>query len=470
MKKKIRQNNAAIKTIPEFMQPHPASYRDTEGFIFKHDGNMYRYIHPNYEVHYAQLMNSGLYEELFKKNMLVAHREIYETGSFHFSEGTVLFPEQIPFISFPYEWSFDMWKDAALLTLHIAQAALQKGMMLKDATPFNIQFFKSRPIFIDTLSFENYVAGKPWIAYRQFCECFLAPLLLMHYCHPGTHKLFTVYPNGIPMDVLANLLPNRSKWNMNTMLHVHLQVKFAGKPNQKPGSENNFSKQKLEILLKGLESFVQKLSLKKIKTTWDDYYTGTILGDDYLIAKTALVKTFISDLKYGHVIDLGANDGHFSSLFAPGIQVIATDADPNCINDLYLRSRQDGRANILPLVIDFTSPSPAIGWNNAERESITSRLKADLVLALALVHHLAIAKNVPLHLIAAWLQPMGEHLIIEFVPKTDEKVKLLLQNRKDIFDKYDLENFKTIFANTYQVVKEEKVGNTDRVLFLMKRK
>ncbi|MBK8495857.1 MAG: hypothetical protein IPL50_13210 [Chitinophagaceae bacterium] len=314
------------------------------------------------------------------------------------------------------------------------------------------------------------MAGKPWIAYRQFCECFLAPLLLMHYCHPGTHKLFTVYPNGIPMDVLANLLPNRSKWNMNTMLHVHLQVKFAGKPNQKPGSENNFSKQKLEILLKGLESFVQKLSLKKIKTTWDDYYTGTILGDDYLKAKTALVRSFISDLEYGHVIDLGANDGYFSSLFAPGIQVIATDADPNCINDLYLRARQDGRANILPLVIDFTSPSPAIGWNNTERESITSRLKADLVLALALVHHLAIAKNVPLHLIAGWLQPMGEYLVIEFVPKTDEKVKLLLQNRKDIFDKYDLENFKTIFANTYQVVKEEKVGNTDRVLFLMKRK
>ncbi|MBK6634492.1 MAG: hypothetical protein IPG38_09360 [Chitinophagaceae bacterium] len=273
----------------------------------------------------------------------------------------------------------------------------------------------------------------------------------MHYCHPGTHKLFTVYPNGIPMDVLANLLPNRSKWNMNTMLHVHLQVKFAGKPNQKPGSENNFSKQKLEILLKGLESFVQKLSLKKIKTTWDDYYTGTILGDDYLKAKTALVRSFISDLEYGHVIDLGANDGYFSSLFAPGKQVIATDADPNCINDLYLRARQDGRANILPLVIDFTSPSPAISWNNTERESITSRLN--------------IAKNVPLLLIAAWLQPMGEHLIIEFVPKTDEKVKLLLQNRKDIFEQYDLENFKTIFENIYQVVKEEKVGNTDRVLF-----
>jgi len=452
------------------MQPHPASYRDPEGFVFDHEGRIYRYIHPDYEIHYAQLMNSGLYDELVKKNRLVAHREIQETGAFHFSEGRVILPEQILFISYPYEWSFDMWKDAALLTLQITQASLQKGMMLKDATPFNIQFHKGKPVFIDTLSFENYTAGKPWIAYRQFCESFLAPLLLMHYCHPGLHKMFTVYPNGIPMDVLAALLPGKSKWNMNTLLHVHLQAKFAGKQKKKPGSENNFSKQKLEILLKGLESFVQKLSPKKIKTTWDDYYTGTILGDDYLKAKTALVSTFISDLTYKNVIDLGANDGHFSSLFEPDKTVIATDADPNCINDLYRKTKQDGRENILPLVIDFTSPSPAIGWNNTERESITSRLKADLVLALALVHHLAIAKNVPLPLIADWLQPMGEHLIIEFVPKTDEKVKLLLQNRKDIFDKYDLENFKTIFANTYQVVQEKKVGNTDRVLFLMKRK
>ena len=451
------------------MQSHPASYRDTSGFVFQQGGKVYRYIHPVYEIHYSRLMESGLYDELVKKGKLISHSEITERDKFSFADGRVLLPEQIPFISYPYEWSFDMWKDAALLTLQIAMASLQKDMILKDATPFNIQFFKGKPIFIDTLSFENYEQGKPWVAYRQFSECFLAPLLLMHYCHPDTGKLFTAYPNGIPMDVLVNLLPKRSRWNMNTFLHIHLQAKFAGKQKQRPGKENNFSKQKFEILLKGLESFVQKLSSKKIKTTWDDYYTDTILGDDYLASKTALVKSFISEIEFSNVIDLGANDGHFSLLFAGDKQVIATDSDPNCINNFYLKNKQDGSSNILPLVNDLTTPSPAIGWNNTERGSITERLKADLVLALALVHHLAIATNVPFPFIAEWLQPIGQYLIIEFVPKSDEKVKLLLQNRKDIFNDYNLEHFKTVFAANYQIVKEATVGHTNRVLFLMKR-
>ncbi len=458
------------------MQTNPASYRDNSGFVFKQNDQVYRYIHPNYEPHYRQLMNSGLYDELVKTKKLIPHQEITDTTTFNFTEGKVLQPQQIPFISYPYEWSFDMWKDAALLTLQVVLAALKKEMILKDATPFNVQFVHGKPIFIDTLSFENYEAGKPWIAYHQFSECFLAPLLLMHYCHPGTNKLFTVYPNGIPMDVLVSLLPRSSKWNMGTFLHVHLQAKFAqrtlraGKQKQQAKIENNFSKQKLELLLKGLESFVQKLSPKKIKTTWDDYYTDTILGNDYLNAKTTLVRSFSNFIDFKSVIDLGANDGHFSLLVGENKQVIATDGDSNCINELYLKIKRESISNILPLVNDLTVPSPAIGWANAERESITTRSKADLVLALALVHHLAIAKNVPLHFIAAWLQSMGEHLIIEFVPKEDEKVKLLLQTRADIFDGYSLENFRSEFTQKFQVIKEEKVGNTNRILFLMKRR
>ncbi len=452
------------------MQPLSSSYRDNAGFVFDQHGKIYRYVHPVYEEHFARLMNSGLYDELVKKEWLIAHRGITNITDFNFTEGKILLPEQIAFINYPYEWSFDMWKDAALLTLQIEMASLQKEMILKDATPFNIQFIKGRPVFIDTLSFENYTAGKPWVAYRQFCECFLAPLLLMHYCHPDTNKLFTVYPNGVPLDVLVTLLPAKSKWNLNTFLHVHLQSKISGKKKNNSGAEGNMPKQKLEILLKGLENFVQKLSPQKIKTTWDDYYTGTILGDDYLKAKTALVKSYIAEIDFKNVIDLGANDGYFSLFFAADKNVIAADADVNCINELYNKIKKEKISNILPLMVNLITPSPAIGWNNSERDSISSRLKADLVLALALVHHLAIANNVPLQLIANWLQPMAEHLIIEFVPKTDEKVKLLLQNRRDIFNDYTLENFKLIFANTYQFLKEEKVGHTNRVLFLMKRK
>ena len=451
------------------MQTNPASYRDRDGFIFEQDNLIYRYVHPSYEPHYRQLMDSGLYDELIKKERLVSHTEVTERDKFIFTDGRILLPLQIPFISYPYEWSFDMWKDAALLTLHIARAALNKGMTLKDATAFNIQFYNGRPIFIDSLSFENYSAGKPWVAYRQFCESFLAPLLLMHYCHPDTHKLFTVYPNGIPMDLLVNLLPKRSRWNVNTFMHVHLQAKFSGKKRGKASEENNFSKQKLALLLQGLESYVQKLSPRKIKTTWDDYYTDTILGNDYLQGKTALVQSFINSIDFKMVIDLGANDGHFSLLFNEDKQVVATDFDSNCINALYLKIKKTGRRNILPLVNDLTTPSPAIGWNNAERQSLTQRLKADLVLALALLHHLAIANNIPLSLIANWLWAIAPYLIIEFVPKDDEKVRLLLQHRKDIFTDYDLAGFKTAFTARYHILKEEKVGETNRTLFLMKR-
>ncbi|HMK05002.1 MAG TPA: hypothetical protein VK489_12450, partial [Ferruginibacter sp.] len=349
-------------------------------------------------------------------------------------------------------------------------ASLKKEMILKDATPFNIQFHNGKPVFIDTLSFQHYEAGKPWVAYRQFCECFLAPLLLMHYCHPDTNRLFTVYPNGIPLDVLTGVLPNRSKWNLNTFLHIHLQVKITGKKRQPANNDNKLSKQKLEILVKGLAGFVQGLSVKKIKTAWDDYYTDTVLQDNYLQAKTKLVHSFLTAVEFASVIDLGANDGRFSLLLSNKKKLIATDADPNCINSLYLKIKKEKIGNILPLVVNLMTPSPAIGWNNAERDPLAKRLKADLVLALALVHHLAIANNVPLQYIADWLQPMAGHLIIEFIPKADEKVKLLLQNRKDIFEEYTLEHFKAAFAGKYHLLKEEQVGNTNRILFLMKRK
>ncbi len=450
------------------MQPLPSSYRDNAGFVFEKDGQVYRQIHPQYEAHYNSLVKSGLYDELVKKNWLIPHTEMDDADA-NAGQGRIIHPEQIPFISYPYEWSFDMWKDAALLTLRIATAALQKNMMLKDATPFNIQFRNGKPVFIDTLSFENYEAGKPWVAYRQFTECFLGPLLLMHYCHPDTNRFFAVYPNGIPIDMLVSLLPGRSRWNMHSFLHIHLQAKFSGKQKQQTGDKQNFSKQKLQHLLKGLEVFVEKISFKKIKTTWDDYYTGTILGEAYLKAKTTLVRSFINYIDFKTVIDLGANDGHFSLLFNNDKKVIATDLDPNCINELYLQIKQTGRSNILPLINNLTTPSPAIGWNNAERPSISARLQADLVLALALVHHLAIASNVPLGLIADWLAPMSEFLIIEFVPKSDEKVKLLLQNREDIFDSYSLEHLRSVFSKHFKIIKEENIAETGRVLFLMKR-
>ena len=455
------------------MHQLPASYRDSNnGYVFEHEEKIFRLVKPRYYEHYNALIGSGLYEELIAAKRLVQHNEV-SSNEFNFPvpDGKIIQPAQIPFISWPYEWSFDMWKDAALLTLKIAATSLKKGMIIKDATPFNVQFLHGSPIFIDTLSFEKYEEGKSWVAYRQFCECFLAPLLLMNHCHKDANKLFTVFPEGIPLDMLVTLLPGKARWNLDIFLHIFLQKKLANGSKEGSKQTDNLPKKKLEILFKGLLQLVNKLSLKQSRSAWDDYYSNTIFGNEYLNAKTALVQSFLQDIYFETLIDLGANEGHFSLLFKDRTsQIISIDADAKSINDLYLETKNKKINNILPLIVNLTSPSPSIGWNNMERSSLTERLKGDVVLALALVHHLAIANNLPLPFIADWLVTLGNYLVIEFVPKSDEKVKLLLQNRKDIFDDYSIKNFKEIFSKGYEILHEQNVGDTDRLLFLMKKK
>lgn len=452
------------------MQQLPSSYRDIDGFVFSEEGRILRFIDPRYSSTYGHLLESGLYDELVSKAWLVPHVPVPGHPLTTEKGGIVICPQQIPFISYPYEWSFDMLKDAALLTLDIAIASIAKGMSLKDATPFNIQFVQGKLLFIDTLSFEMYDETQPWIAYRQFCESFLGPLLLMHYNHPELSRLLTLYPDGIPLDVLVTLLPERSAWNLNAYLHIYLQAKMGKKKNNKTSLVQHFSRRKMEVLLNGLKGFTGKLSPRQVKTTWDDYYSDTILGKDYLQAKTTLVQQLLEGVNLSTAIDLGANDGHFSMLLKDKCElIIATDADTNCINQLY-RNTRTTKTNIIPLVTDLLNPSPAIGWNNKERTAIGERLRADLVMALALVHHLAIGRNVPLSWIADWLTPMAPWLLIEFVPKEDEKVQLLLRHRKDVFENYDLRNFKEAFEKNYEIRNEAKVGNTQRTLFLMQRR
>ncbi len=449
---------------------HAASYKDRDGFVFKHCDKYYRYINASYNDNYRQLMQNGLYALLTKNKWLVPHEEITNEPGLDFHNAVVILPQQIERISYPYEWPFAMWQDAALLTLNIAKQSIEHGMLLKDATPFNIQFVNGKSIFIDTLSFEKYDEKKPWVAYRQFCESFLAPLLLQQYCHVEMGKLFTLYPNGIPLEILKSLLPEKAKWNLHNYLHVYLQATIKPGKTKNDIAAKDFSKQKMLLLLNGLLNYVAKLQVKKSKTTWDDYYKETILSNDYLTEKTRLVQLFLKSVSFSSVIDLGANDGYFSLLYKnTDKQIVAIDSDANCINDLYRTVRSQKINNILPLINELNNPSPAIGWNNIERTAFWERMKADMVFALALVHHLAIAGNVPLELIADWLLPMGKYLLVEFIPKSDEKVKLLLQNREDIFDAYSKENFEAVFVKKYQILLQEKITGTERILYLMQR-
>lgn len=447
---------------------HPSSYRDPAGFLFYNDGGLYRQVNKIFAGDFLQFTNGGLYQQLVQNHLLIPHQVINQnfTGSNNWHQ--TVKPEIIPFISFPYEWSFDMLKDAALLTLQLAQEAMNFGMMLKDASAYNIQLHKGKMIFIDSLSFEAWNETKPWIAYRQFCQQFLAPLALMHYHKTALQNLLLAYPEGLPVEVAAKLLPWKSKLHLHTYLHLHLHGKMANKKNNNEDGKQHFSANKMKNLLQSLTQAVQSYHLSATSGVWSGYYNEALQRDDYVAQKKEIIAEWLSQLQIKTAIDIGANEGNFSLLLAEkNIDVIAADFDHYSINRLYTQVKTDGITNIHPLVMDFTLPSPAIGVNNQERESFLNRTRFDLVLALAVVHHLAIGKNVSFENIAALFSKLGRRLIVEFIPKADEKNVLMLRQKKDLYEWYSLENFMTAFEKYFTITTRQKVGGTERTLFLM---
>ncbi len=447
---------------------HPASYKDPSGFIYFSSGKIYRQVNKIYSENYSLLKDSGLYELLVKKNLLLPHKEVNENllndPDWHFT----LIPEQINFWSYPYEWSFDQLKDAALLTLDIMFACIEKGMILKDATPYNVQINNGKPIFIDSLSFEIYDESQPWIAYRQFCESFLYPLLLSHYHKNNFQNQLIIYPDGLPVEMVAKLLPAKSNLNLGVWLHVTLPDKLKKKENS--GNANSgFSKKKLTQLISHLKNIIFKLDNSK-KSNWSNYYTETISGGDYTRNKEKIVLEMLKQVDGNKLLDLGANDGHYSWLASnQNFNVIAIDNDEQSINNFYKKIKKQNNSNILPLCIDICSPTPALGFLYNEKDSFHERVNPDVVMALALVHHLAIGKNMPLDLLAENFNRLAPQLIIEFVPKEDEKTKLLLKNRNDIFTSYNQEAFENVFKMFFEIKKSSEIDGTNRTLYFMKR-
>ena len=448
---------------------HPSSFRDPSGFVFFHEEKYYRQVNKSYAENYDRLMSSGLYTTLTERKCLLPHTELKENISGAEDCYVTLLPEQLSFISYPYEWCFEQLKDAALLTLKIVRTAVAHEMILKDATPLNVQFHNGKPDFIDTLSFEKYDASLPWIAYRQFCETFLFPLWLSHYHKMNFQQVLNVYPEGIPVEIAAKLLPAKSRLNSGIWLHLLLQNKIK---KQRAGNKTtySFSKKKLLDLVAHLESIIQKLD-NSSNTTWSNYYSECIEHPGYLDEKKKIVSQLLAQVQGTKLIDLGANDGEFSFLAAEkGFTVIATDSDEQCINNLYKKVRGAGINNLIPLCIDITNPSAATGFANKERTSINERSKGDVVMALALVHHLAIGKNIPLPMLSAYFNELAPQLIVEFVSKEDEKTQLLLQHKKDIFPTYTKESFENFFQQSFTIVSMNRVGSTDRFIYLMNKK
>jgi len=450
---------------------HPSSYRDPSGFIFEKEGIIYRQVNICFKEHFDYFIQSGCYKHFVEKGLLIPHEEVPENLTGDKSYYATLKPEHISFISYPYEWSFDMLKDAALLTLQLVKEALDYGMILKDATPYNIQWHKGRFLFIDTISFEKYEES-PWIAYRQFCENFLGPLLIMHYSKTPLQQLQLAWPDGIPLAVIKSLLPKRSRFSLHTYLHIHLHANISSKKQSSNGTTKLFSKQKLLNLISSLEIIIRKLKPPDQKSTWSAYYEEAAQRDNYLEEKKKIINKWINELKPGikTAADIGANEGEFSKLLAEkNINTLSADFDSFCINRLYTLIKKSGEKNIQPLVLDLSAPSPAIGVNNEERNSFIGRTNVDMVLALALIHHLAIGKNIPFARIADIFCRVGKYLILEFIPKEDEKIQLMLTGKKDIYTNYEEVFFEKGFEKYFTLMNKKNIPGTLRNLYLFQR-
>ncbi len=450
---------------------HPSSFRDPSGFLFQRGGVLLRQINPSYSAHYDRLIESGLYEALVKRGWLVPHEEMDEPAAANVAH-RVLKPERLPFVSYPYEWSFSQYRDAAKLTLDIQELALKHGMTLKDASAYNIQFLGSRPLLIDTLSFEIYRVGRPWVAYRQFCQHFLAPLALMSYRDIRLSQLMRSQIDGIPLDLADILLPRRARLRFGLLSHLFIHAKGQSKMahSKRDAASYKVSALALNGLISSLRNAVSNLGWKMPDSEWGSYYEDTNYTAASADHKAKLVSGMLDEIEPSSVWDLGANDGRYSRLASSrGVHTVAFDIDPVVVEKNYLQARASKDPNLLALRIDLANPSPALGWDHRERSSLADRGPADAVLALALVHHLAIGNNVPLGRIAAFLARLGSNLVIEWVPKSDSQVQRLLASREDVFTEYDEGGFVRAFGENFRMKHSEPIAESERVLYWLQR-
>ena len=453
---------------------HASSFRDPSGYVFTEDDLIKRSILPVYFKQYQALSTSGFFDKLFKNNLLIRHRELSNSIN-----EIVIEPEQIPFITYPYEWSFNQYKEAALLTLKLQKYSLEHDFSLKDASAFNITFHKGHAIFIDTLSFDFYVENTPWRAYKQFITHFLAPLVLARYHGAQTLQLMSNFMDGIPVKMLASMLPSRTKINPFLYSNIHLLAKFEDKHNEDYKGEAksiSLSKKAQLNIVESLYNYIKKLSLKE-QSEWGDYYNKTNYTDKAFIQKSNCITSWIDKLSAKSLIDIGGNDGTFvRGIKTPLKQALVCDIDNNAVDFNYNTLKVNKEDYMLPFVLDVLNPSAAIGFQNKERESFIQRIAKfapDVTLALAVIHHMSLSGNIPFDMSAKFFASFSKYLIIEFPKRNDSWVQRLLNTKgefKDHFGFYSIDNFESNYYKHFDCIEKRPIENSDRIMFLLKSK
>ena len=440
----------------------PGSFRDPSSRVLIGPDRATRLLNRRAVEAWEKVTATNFIARATEKGLVISSSRID-----HSSDGTAFITHPlIPFISYPYEWTFHMLKDAALLQLELLSDALADDVTIKDATPYNIQFVDGQPIFIDIGSFEPYRSGEPWIGYRQFTRQFLFPLMMRAWAGIPFQPLLRSSLEGPTASQMVSLLPAEKRLRPSVAMHVGLQAKMEERMRGASVREDlksaGFGK---ELILANVAKLIKLVSSLEWDgaDTWSEYSECAHVERDRM-SKTEFLNEALARHQPQRVADLGANDGHFSEVAAEvGSTVVAIDGDEPILDRLY---RSGSRVS--PVVADLTNPSPSQGWAGTERSSLHDRLRPDLVIAYGLIHHLIYSASIPPRLVLGWLASFRSPVVVEYVAETDEMVQQLTANKHsdELHEGRSRAEFEQIARTSgFAVGNTQVIANGNRVLY-----
>ena len=366
-----------------------------------------------------------------------------------------------------------MLKEAALLQLELLLAALDEDLILKDSTPYNVQWRGVEPVFIDVGSFERLRAGEPWIGYRQFCMLFLYPLLLQAYKGIAFQPWLRAHVDGIEPRAMRRVFSGRELLRRGVLTHVALHSRLESRYGERSGEVKRelrsagFGKELVRANVARMRKLVERLEWEPDRSVWADYSQTKTYTDEDTERKIAFVRGALGERRRRLVWDVGANDGLYSRVAAESAdQVIAMDSDHAVLELLYRSLRDDGNRTILPLVVDLVDPSPSLGWRCVERKGLFERTRPEVTLCLAVVHHVVITRNVPLREFFDLFRSLGTSIVVEFPTRDDGMVqRLLAAKREGTHGDYEREAFERALAEAFDVERTEELPSGTRLLY-----
>jgi ribosomal protein L11 methylase PrmA len=477
----MRGTTAAIASAAtaEYRAVLPGSFRDRGGRVYRIGDRILRSVRNSAAQAYEAARDAGLYERLLDRGMIVPLKQVEAPGALLGEEPAParywLEHPRLPFISHPYEWTFSLWKTAAIHHLEVQLEALALGFALSDATAYNVQFDGVRPLHIDHLSFRPYRDGELWVSHHQFCCQFLNPLVLWAKKGVAPNAWFRGSLEGITPEELSALLPWHGGFSFTILSHVKAQAAVQRRRTSsgslsRPATEQRLSKTGFEAMLRQLRSFIAELELPHRKTVWSDYAGDNSYVDEAARSKRDFVRDMVSASSPSLLFDFGCNSGAYSlaALEAGAERVVGFDYDFGALEKAVQQSEKD-TLPFTPLWLDAANPSPGQGWAESEREGLGARAKGDAMIALALIHHIVIGRNVPMGMTMDWLMESAPEGVIEFTPKSDPMVQQLLSSREDIFEDYSEEAFRAAINAKGVILRERRLGGAGRLLLHYRR-